>query len=359
MVPVPAITIDIELTNRCNARCSFCPRDAMPRQGIMRGPVFEQSLARAVELRALARRLPHPLDARVVFCGTGEPLVHREAEHCVRRVREAGLACELSTNASLLSRERTVALLEAGLQWINVNVGDLGAAYDREYGLPFARTSENMERLIALARGRCVVSVIIVDHRRDESHLRAVEAYWRARGVGLVFRYGLINRAGSLRTAAAALPPPDPDDRAGVPEPRLMCPVPFVHLFIGWDGRYYLCSHDWRKEVPLGSVFERSFAEIAAAKLQRVGSRAPICARCTIDPANLLRRRRSTTDRTASTPLDISVEELVRNDRVARALARQVTAAAAVVSARPAATRRRPRPHPPRRRRLSPEASSA
>jgi len=325
---VAGFNIDIELTNRCNARCVFCPRDAMPEQGFMRHDVFEQSLARAVEVQTLARRLPSPLNATVVFCGTGEPLLHGRTAQYVRRVRDAGLACEVSTNGSLLSRDRALALLEAGLQWINVNISDLGADYDRVYELSFTRTRENVERFIALARGRCVVCIIVVDHRRDETHLRSVEAYWRARGVDHVLRYGLFNRGGSLRLAAAAVPAPDPGDRSGEPELRLICPAPFFHLFIGWDGRYYLCSHDWQKEVPFGSVFETSFAEITAAKLARVRSRKPICARCTLDPANLLRRRRQVADPTLSRPLGVSVEELVFNDAVARELARDVMAAA-------------------------------
>jgi MoaA/NifB/PqqE/SkfB family radical SAM enzyme len=328
--PMAAITIDIELTNRCNALCGFCPRDAMPQQGFMRGDVFEQSLARAIEFHTLAHGLPTSPDAAVVFCGTGEPLVHRNTEQYVRRVRDAGLACELSTNGSLLSRDRAVALLEAGLQWINFNISDVGADYDRVYGVPFERTRENVEQFIALARGRCVVCVIIVDYHRDESHLRAVEAYWRARGVDHVIRYGLVNRAGSLRLAAAAVPAPDPRDRSGESERQLICPAPFFHLFIGWDGRYYLCSQDWRKEVPLGSVFETSFAEIAAAKLARVSSRKPICARCTLDPTNLARRRRQVADVTLSIPFAASVEQLILSDGVARDLARQLTATAAV-----------------------------
>jgi MoaA/NifB/PqqE/SkfB family radical SAM enzyme len=326
--PVAPITIDIELTNRCNSLCGFCPRDAIPEQGFMRANVFEQSLARALEFQSLAKGLPSPLDATIVFCGTGEPLVHCRTAQYVRRVRDAGLACELSTNGSLLSRDRAIALLEAGLQSINVNVSDLGADYDEVYGIPFTRTRENVERFIALARGRCVVSVIVVDHRHDESHLRAVEAYWRARGVDNVLRYGLVNRGGSLRLAAAAVRAPDPGDRSGEPALRLICPVPFVHLFIGWDGRYYLCSHDWRKEVPFGSVFETSFAEITAAKLAQVSRRKLLCVRCTLDPANLLRRRRQVADPTLSRPLGASVEDLVFSDAVARELARQVMAAA-------------------------------
>ena len=44
-------TIDIELTNRCNAKCHFCPRDQTPHQGLMSPEVFEQALHRAVEYR--------------------------------------------------------------------------------------------------------------------------------------------------------------------------------------------------------------------------------------------------------------------------------------------------------------------
>jgi MoaA/NifB/PqqE/SkfB family radical SAM enzyme len=325
--PLGGLTIDIELTNRCNAACSFCPRDAMPEQGLMRHDVFEQSLARAVEFQKLARGLPAPLESTVVFCGTGEPLVHHRMEEYVRRVRAAGLACEVSTNGSLLSRDRARALLDAGLEWININVSDLGTEYEQVYGLPFVRTRDNVERFIALARGRCVVCMIVVDHRRDESRLREVEAYWRSRGVDCVIRYGLVNRGGSLRLAAVALPSPDPDD-PDESAPRLICPAPFTHLFIGWDGRYYLCSQDWQKEVSFGSVFETSFAEITAAKLARVRSRKPTCARCTLDPANLLRRRRHVADPTLSRPLGVSVEELVFSDAVARELAGQVMAAA-------------------------------
>ena len=47
--------IDVELTNRCNARCGFCPRDATPHQGVMTVETFRQTLARVVEVRDQAR----------------------------------------------------------------------------------------------------------------------------------------------------------------------------------------------------------------------------------------------------------------------------------------------------------------
>lgn len=318
-------TIDIELTNRCNAVCSFCPRDAMPQQGVMQPDVFEQSLARAVEYAALARDLPSPTDVTVTFCGTGDPLVHRRAEHWVGRVRDAGLPCELSTNGALLSHERAVALLDAGLVRLNVNVSDLGDEYERVYGLLFEQTRDNVERFVALSRGRCEVVVVLVDHRRDEAHLREAERFWRARGVDLIFPFGLINRGGSLRIPASLLPGDDVSAGAAS-APGLVCPAPFMHLFVGWNGRYYLCSSDWQKEVDLGSVFDTSLAAITAEKLARVVSRQPICARCTLDPQNLMRHRLAD-DATRSRPFDVTPAELADIDRRTRAFADAVLAA--------------------------------
>ena len=49
------IVIDIEVTNRCNAKCHFCPRDETPHEGLMTPEVFDQALRRAEEYR---RRSP-------------------------------------------------------------------------------------------------------------------------------------------------------------------------------------------------------------------------------------------------------------------------------------------------------------
>ncbi len=67
------LTIDIEITNRCNATCHFCPRDATPHQGIMDVDTFDRSLARAVEYRTVVNDVSG-LELTVSLCGLGEPL---------------------------------------------------------------------------------------------------------------------------------------------------------------------------------------------------------------------------------------------------------------------------------------------
>jgi hypothetical protein len=64
--------------------------------------------------------------------------------------------------------------------------------------------------------------------------------------------------------------------------------VPFVSLFIGYDGQHYLCCSDWKKEVPLGSVFDSSFVDVMVDKLVHVRTRQTVCRTCNLDPLNQL-----------------------------------------------------------------------
>ncbi len=67
----PFVTIDIELTNRCNAKCYFCPRDQTPHQGLMSAEVFDQALVRAIEFREACKELHGRDDVRISLCGLG------------------------------------------------------------------------------------------------------------------------------------------------------------------------------------------------------------------------------------------------------------------------------------------------
>ncbi len=65
-----------------------------------------------------------------------------------------------------------------------------------------------------------------------------------------------------------------------------LCGAPFIYLFVGYDGQYYLCCSDWKKETPMGSVFDESFRSVMDKKLEYVVSREPVCKTCNLDPLN-------------------------------------------------------------------------
>jgi len=283
--------LDIEPTNRCNAHCYFCPRDQTPHQGLMSPEVFDKSLARAVEFREITREL-FGAEIKVNLCGLGEPLLNRHTPEFARKVRDAGFECSVSTNGALLDERRAQALLDAGVQALEVNIGEEGADYDEIYGLPFEKSSSNVVRFKEAAGDRCQVRIVLVDHRRDPAHIAKMAKFWRERGFRQFLQFPIMNRAGALfvdEMQYASFPEAERarqmlEERAVTP----LCPAPFQLLFIGYDGQYYLCCSDWKKEVPLGSVFDESFLSITRQKLEHVSTRAPICASCNHDPLNRL-----------------------------------------------------------------------
>ena len=154
------------------------------------------------------------------------------------------------------------------------------------------RTCENVVRFSQIAEGECDVWIVLVDHRRDAQHSARMRAFWQERGIKRFLPYAVINRGGALH--GGAMPPEEMPETArarsmirehGV---TLRCGVPFAHPFIGYDGQYYLCSSDWQKQTPMGSVFDYTFLDVMRTKLELVESRQPVCKSCSHDPLNRL-----------------------------------------------------------------------
>jgi MoaA/NifB/PqqE/SkfB family radical SAM enzyme len=261
-----------------------------PHQGLMSPEVFDQSLARAVEYKEISESLQLPGEVQVSLCGLGEPLLNKHAATFTRQVRDAGLLCMMSSNAALLDERRGSALLEAGLQRILLNVGDLDDEYEDIYKLPFEKTRDNVVRFNEMAGDDCQVWIILVDHHQDPAHIQRMKDYWADQGVKLYMEFEIMNRGGALfvdhmqyadypeQAEARALL-----DESGSPP---YCVVPFIGTFVGYDGQYYLCCSDWTKKVPLGSVFDESIVSILRQKLETTLHREPICLTCNHDPIN-------------------------------------------------------------------------
>jgi MoaA/NifB/PqqE/SkfB family radical SAM enzyme len=326
-MPVQFFNLDIEVTNRCNAHCYFCPRDQTPHQGLMSVEVFDQSLARAVEFAKIAEER-FGTHVKVNLCGLGEPLLNRHVPDFVRKVRAAGFECSLSTNGSLLDLRHAEALLEAGLQGAEINVGEVDEDYEKIYGLPFEKTCENVVRFNEMAGDQCQVRIVLVNHRRDAKHMAKMTQFWTDKGIRHFMPFEIMNRGGALfvdEMQYAEYP-----ERAEAlslfreREVQPVCPVPFTLLFIGYDGNYYLCCSDWKKEVPLGSVFDATVAAVTEAKLAHVSTGEPICKNCNHDPINQLTdilRTASETGERYPKVIARQIDGLVEGDVAARGIA--------------------------------------
>ncbi|MEM9459190.1 MAG: radical SAM protein [Myxococcota bacterium] len=113
-----------ELTLACDQRCAHCG----PRAGKRRPDELttEEALALVDELAELGL-------GEVVLIG-GEAYLRNDFILVVRRIRERGMACTMTTGGRGLHAERAAAMVEAGVSSVTVSVDGLEANHDRVRG---------------------------------------------------------------------------------------------------------------------------------------------------------------------------------------------------------------------------------
>lgn len=280
---------DIELTNRCNAQCTFCPRDQTPDQGFMSFDTFKKSVERALELDTIPK---------FHFAGQGEPTLHPQLPEFAEYMASMGLEFGFTTNGSLLTQELSQRILDARVSHIVFSISDLGDDYEEVYALSFDVTRANILRFLDMneAAGKPArIQVSLVAHDLNRSKLDKYKAFWAEAGVDEFLHYEQTNRGGACDYGLYFVDNDRfVDEAAGVLEANNLthvCGVPFVMLFVGWNGQYYLCCNDYRKLTPLGSVFDYSIEQMDVIKKARFFEKeAPeACKNCDLDTINKVR----------------------------------------------------------------------
>lgn len=281
---VPDRHFDIELTNACNAACIFCPRDKTPKQGFMNFETFAQAVERIGELE----------DSTIVhICGLGEPLLHPNVAEMVAHLSKKGLPPSITTNAYLLKKELSHRLVDAGLKEIVCSVSGIDDDYKKIHRLDFEVVKRNILDFIEVSKGRSdiALSMTLCDPIKEE--IGRLEAYWKSLGIHRFVIYDQSNRGGALDVGYDFV---DNEGFCDEAEAILIgnridyfCLAPYFFNFIGWDGNYYMCCNDYRKRLPLGSVFEYSIKEIDSIKAQSLKKKLDICRNCDRSTTNRIR----------------------------------------------------------------------
>jgi len=99
------ISLIIESTGKCNLKCPMCPREFEPYPAEdLEFDLFKQIVD---EIRG---------NSALVFpWGLGEPLIHPDIFRMVEYCHQSGIYTVISTNATLLNRERGQKMIESGL----------------------------------------------------------------------------------------------------------------------------------------------------------------------------------------------------------------------------------------------------
>ncbi|MDO8444563.1 MAG: SPASM domain-containing protein [Deltaproteobacteria bacterium] len=104
----------IEITNRCNLTCSFCPRTGRPLADME--PALFARIAEEVK----------PLTEQVYLHVMGEPLMHPNFSDLIQICAYKALPVAITTNGSMLNTDSAKSLLVPIVRRINISLDALG-----------------------------------------------------------------------------------------------------------------------------------------------------------------------------------------------------------------------------------------
>ncbi len=274
------ISAHIDICSLCNYRCSFCfqaDTEGMKSVGLQRG-FMDYSLFKKI------------VDDLLDFDGTlkkikignhGEPTLHPELPACIEYARSSGCAetIELFTNASRLEPALNEAIIESGLQRINISLEGLSderyfevTGVRQDFQKIIAGVTDLYERKTA-KNSELIIYVKVV----DEAHSLRGES-------GLIFTLSEQERTFFYETfenhcdeifiekivpqwAETQLDRQNSVAETGMYGQEIqnwkdICPFTFMYLHFNCDGTVSPCTLDWPRKIVIGNVKSTSVREI-------------------------------------------------------------------------------------------------
>jgi pyruvate-formate lyase-activating enzyme len=244
--------VTLELTNRCNLNCSFCPRRYMEKE---RG-FLDFDLACDL-VREMAGHAP----VTVVPFFRGESLLHPRWYDILKLIQDLNVGeIQFTTNASLLDRENSERVLDLGLSFISFSLDTLDPSlYEAtRRGSNFNMVKHNVLEFLNLRDKLGVDTRVQVSAVETPLHRPGMDefvGFWREH-VDRVRVYTEHSSDGHPGSIDGPLPEF---------ERRLPCHKPFTDMVVYWNGRAACCNHDWTRQVdgtPLGDVAESGIAGV-------------------------------------------------------------------------------------------------
>lgn len=255
---------DIELTNVCNARCVFCPREKMQSIGHMEENIFYKVID----------KIRNANIGKIMFIGRGEALLHPRALEYIRSIRDyTGVKLEIFTNGTPLTPEVTDALAELndGILQLRINVSLHSLRRDmheKMVGVDLRTVVRNLRYLMS-KKEKLSYSVCFVKNKLNEAETQKLQDYFarhgiKKTGIDLVYNKGghvdnrdVFDRDFYLRSFVPA---------AGKIPEAVLCEYTFGHLAysINYRGEFTICHDDFEDMYKLGHVLEDDFIAIDA-----------------------------------------------------------------------------------------------
>ncbi len=260
------VSVDMELTNRCNTDCLMCPRGALTRpDGLMSECAFKAVSERLIGEGSL-----------ITFSGMGDPLSHPNVFEWICDIRKKGVDVGIVINPASLNKEISQKLVGSDPNSITLSFPSLRKSVFEKlcpkvsYDDAFKRTLE----LIDLARGNVGLSVTGIITGINTGEQEEYVSFWKERGVGsgMTVCHG---RGGNLRV-------PGVYELQSFGLESGICSLFQFHTFVTWEGEVLACCHDLAGATRIGSLANDDVSVIAERKRKVLKNSMPfpVCGQC-------------------------------------------------------------------------------
>lgn len=241
----------IELTNFCNLKCLYCSRNKFGNDR----PIQYMKLDM---LESIVKMFP-----KTVMFGLysgGEPLAHPQFPEAIRIANHKGNRTRIHTNGTLLTRELSAKIVEAGLTDIVFSIdGTDPEDYERIRGVKFEKVHENLSEFLEINEGKVQVGVNCLVGAGKELQLNSglsdLEEF---------IDFKILDHPHSWLYGKEI---PEWVDQGVIQIPCLFLQS---YMVVAVDGDYLLCCHCLNKEKILGNIKDRTAQEIYDNEMEAI-----------------------------------------------------------------------------------------
>lgn len=280
------IHLDIESTSICNLDCPMCP---YPEMRIKKGNMGID----------LFKNIIDQCDGKVfdvLLHMYGEPLVNKEIFAMISYAKMRGVRItSMSTNLTLLTREKARQLIEAGLDKITLSFDgtDKQTFEEVRLGANYEKCLENLMGFLEVKqqmKSKTPFTVLqIIQMQQTEPGLKEfVERFQDQPSIDLLKVKSFDTWAGQIEHKTEAMKP-STYHRGKVNDDRKPCPLLWYYMSIRWDGRVVPCCRDYDNHEILGDITKESlmdiwngqrFQSLRREHLQGDFENSVLCAKC-------------------------------------------------------------------------------
>lgn len=255
-LPYMPSAVWIEPTNVCNLKCIMCPNSVIKQEnpGFMSLDLYKKIISGGKNFFGA-----------VVLCLSGEPFLHKDLPEMVRFAKENGINSMISTNATVMTKEMSMAVLENGLSWINFSFdGCSKEIYEKvRVGGNFEKTLQNIVDFLKIkkelnAKTKVEIQILVMDEVGQKDFDKNIDNFKKN------FENLPLNniQVRQPSTWGGVLYGTDKYKYKKLEKTYSPCSYLWSSMHFLWDGTVVACTSDFWGKNALGKFPEQNIEEI-------------------------------------------------------------------------------------------------